>query len=193
MKNLKAGFLCYSFLLYPGMKIVAHDRPKIRYSRIQNFVDPILVGQLISHFLSVSIRKCFLEVQTRLAKSFRPIRITRDEFQGFQYPLAYAFLYIFGRLVISMIFQHSFGQTSREKNPTNTRLGRRIRRVSCNDQNSRRKMISSCDNFLKCPLTPICELWTKNAQTGYIMERHLWTKNPHNFFFEKFKKHLFPF
>ena len=29
------------------------------------------------------------------------------------------------------------------------------------------------------PLTPICELWTKNPQTGYIMERHLWTKNPH--------------
>ena len=28
-------------------------------------------------------------------------------------------------------------------------------------------------------LTPICKLWTKNPQTGYIVERHLWTKNPH--------------
>ena len=27
-------------------------------------------------------------------------------------------------------------------------------------------------------LTPICELWTKNPQTGNMMERHLWTKNP---------------
>ena len=26
--------------------------------------------------------------------------------------------------------------------------------------------------------TPIRELWTKNLQTGRIMERHLWTKNP---------------
>ena len=28
-------------------------------------------------------------------------------------------------------------------------------------------------------LTPICKLWTKNSQTGYMTERHLWTKNPH--------------
>ena len=28
-------------------------------------------------------------------------------------------------------------------------------------------------------LTPICKLWTKNPQIGYIVERHLWTKNPH--------------
>ena len=31
-------------------------------------------------------------------------------------------------------------------------------------------------------LTPICELWTKNPQTGNMVERHLWTKNPHKFF-----------
>ena len=31
----------------------------------------------------------------------------------------------------------------------------------------------------KIRLTPICKLWTKNPQTGYIVERHLWTKNPH--------------
>ena len=28
-------------------------------------------------------------------------------------------------------------------------------------------------------LTPICELLTKNPQTGNIVERHLWTHNPH--------------
>ena len=28
-------------------------------------------------------------------------------------------------------------------------------------------------------LTPICKLWTKNPQIGYIVERHMWTKNPH--------------
>ena len=28
-------------------------------------------------------------------------------------------------------------------------------------------------------LTPICKLWKKNPQTGYIVERHLWKKNPH--------------
>ena len=60
-------------------------------------------------------------------------------------------------------------------------------------------------------LTPICKLWTKNPQTGYIVERHLWTKNPHEiqnfvfgdvverhlwtknphkFFFKKIKNHL---
>ena len=61
-------------------------------------------------------------------------------------------------------------------------------------------------------LTPICKLWTKNPQTGYMMERHLWTKNPHeiqklifgnvverhlwtknphNFFFKKIEKTSF--
>ena len=60
-------------------------------------------------------------------------------------------------------------------------------------------------------LTPICKLWTKNPQTGYmverhlwtknpdeienfvfgdVVERHLWTKNPHKFFFKKIKNHL---
>ena len=28
-------------------------------------------------------------------------------------------------------------------------------------------------------LTPIRELWTKNPQTGNVVERHLWIKNPH--------------
>ena len=41
-------------------------------------------------------------------------------------------------------------------------------------------------------LTPICELWTKNPQIGNMVERHLWTKNPHNFFFENSKSIFSP-
>ena len=39
-------------------------------------------------------------------------------------------------------------------------------------------------------LTPIRELWTKNPQNGNIVERHLWTKKPHTFFYEKFENCL---
>ena len=39
-------------------------------------------------------------------------------------------------------------------------------------------------------------LWTKNPDEiqnfvfGDVVERHLWTKNPHKFFFKKIKNHL---
>ena len=67
------------------------------------------------------------------------------------------------------------------------------------------------NNLTGRKLTPICKLWTKNPQTGYmverhlwtknpheiqnfvfgdVVERHLWTKNPHKFFFKKIKNHL---
>ena len=69
----------------------------------------------------------------------------------------------------------------------------------------------SFELFFLCKLTSICKLWTKNPQTGYmverhlwtknpdeiqnfvfgdVVERHLWTKNPHKFFFKKIKNHL---
>ena len=41
-------------------------------------------------------------------------------------------------------------------------------------------------------LTPICELWTKNPQTGNMVECHLWTKNPHKFFLKNSKRICLP-
>ena len=59
----------------------SHSKKGFRDFDILEFrIDRILVGQLIRYFLSESNRKSFLGIQTRLAKSLRPIEIERDEF-----------------------------------------------------------------------------------------------------------------
>ena len=101
----------------------------------------------------------------------------------------------FGRLVISMIFQLTFSQNSSEKNAKITLWSFKRQKKTQLLKKGNWECVITCPkkqakddyvmwSFFEMPLNPYLWIVDKNPQTAYIMERNLWTKNPHKFFFK---------